>query len=161
MFDIAILETGNGGDGLIQGNDFVMVFGIENMPYLAMFGGNPGFISKNKVTAEQSFDYWGNNLLMPNNQDIQFNSLLEQKLKTVALNSSGRIQIEDAIRKDLLFLSSVATVTVKAVIESTDRIRIEIRIVQNNGITKVKIVNFRKVADGDFVFLDFNDDFNV
>jgi hypothetical protein len=72
--DLAIIETGNGGDLQLVGNDLAMVNGIENMPYLGMFGGNIEESTVNKVEKLQSFDWWGNNLLMPGNQSIQFNS---------------------------------------------------------------------------------------
>jgi hypothetical protein len=162
MMDLAITEeNNNGGDLILIGNDLAMVFGIENMPYLAMFGGNPGFPTKNKVVEEQSFDWWGNNLLMAGNQSIQLNSLTELTLRKVALNSSGRIQIEEAIKKDLEFLSAFATVTVSASIVSLDHIRIEIKILQNDGLSSVKIINLRKTLDGDFSISDFNNDFFI
>lgn len=160
--DLAITEAdGNGGDLILVGNDLAIIFGIENMPYLAMFGGNPGYVTPNKVREAESFDWWGNGLLMNADQSIQFNSLLENKLKTIALNSAGRIDIEETIKKDLAFLNEVATVTVKAVIVATDHIRININIIQNNGSVTIKIVDFRKTADGDFRISDFNDDFFV
>jgi hypothetical protein len=37
--------------------------GIENMPYLGMFGGNIEESTVNKVEKLQSFDWWGNNLI--------------------------------------------------------------------------------------------------
>lgn len=160
--DIAITEAdGNGGDIVLVGNDLAMVFGIENMPYLGMFGGNPGYVTKNKVQEEQSFDWWGNNLLMPGDQSLQFNSLTEMMLRSVALNSSGRIQIEESIKKDLEFLSQNATIKVSVTIVSTDRINVEITIIQSDSSKIVKIINFRKQLDGDWRIEDFNDDFFV
>jgi len=159
--DLAIIESGNGGDCQLVGNDLAMVFNGENYPYLGMFGGNPGYPTKNKIQEEQSFDFWGNNLLMKSNQSIQFNSLLEEALRTIALTSSGRIQIEDAIKKDLDFLSSLANITVSATIVATDRIQIQLTVIKNDNSTKIKIINFRKKADGDFSIEDFNDDFFV
>jgi hypothetical protein len=158
--DLAVIETGNGGDIQIVGNDLGLVFGIENMPYLAMFGGNPGYPTKSKIEDEQSFDFWGNDLIFKNNPSAQFNSLLEKKLQTVALTSAGRIQIEDIIRKDLAFLSSVAEITVVATIISDDHLNIAISIKQGTR-TNIKIINFKKQDDGDFRLSDFNDDFYV
>lgn len=157
--DLAVIETGNGGDLQQTGNDLAMVFGIENMVYLALFGGNPGYPTKNKVQEEQSFDWWGNNLFMPGNQSIQFNSLTEKKLQDIALTSSGRIELEGIIKKDLAFLSEKANIKVDVSIVSHDHIQIKISIVQNDNSTKIKIVNFRKHSDGDFRISDFNDDF--
>ncbi len=85
MFDLAIIETGNGGDLVINGNDIGIVTDIGNMPYLAMFGGNKESTINQSTTLSQgaqSFDWWGNNLLMPSNQSQQFNSLLENIINT-------------------------------------------------------------------------------
>lgn len=160
--DLVLTENeGNGGDLKWSGNDFAMIFGIENQPYLALFGGNPGFVTKNKVVDEQSFDFWGNGLLLSGNQSMQFNSLLEKKLYEVSLTSKGRIEIEECIKKDLSYLSEFATVIVSATIVSNDHILIQIKIIQNSGLTTVKIVNFRKQSNGDFRISDFNDDFYI
>lgn len=160
--DLAIIESnGNGGDLQLNGNDLAMVWGIENQVYLALFGGNPGFITKSKIEDEQSFDWWGNSLLMPNNQSIQLNSLTEKMLQDVALNSSGRIRIEEAVKKDLEYLKPIATITVEVSIVDVDHIKIFIRIKQNIGSIRVVMIEFKKSIDGDFRISDFNDDFLV
>lgn len=125
--DLKIIETGNGGDLVKKTKDLEVVNGFQNMPYLAMFGGNPGFstpISRNPNA--QSFDWWGNSLLMNNNKSIQFNSLTEQTLMEVALNSSGAAIIEQAIKDDLSFMDEFANVDVSATIVSDDKIAIGI-----------------------------------
>lgn len=164
MFDIAVVETGNGGDLVLLGNDLAQVTSIENMPYLAMFGGNPGFPSSNEVTQEQSFDFWGNNLLMSANQSIQYNSLTENLLNIIALNSAGRVQIQNAIMADLDFMSDFAVVTVSVTIVATDKIQVQLTVKQDDSSQKITIINFKKVSNqsgGDFWILDFNDDFFV
>lgn len=155
--DVAVIETGNGGDLQIAGNDLAMVFNGENNPYLAMFGGNPGFPSRNKVEEEQSFDWWANNFLMPNDQSKQFNSLTEYTLNTVSLNSTGRIKIEEAMKKDLAFMSGVAIISVEVFIISDDHVQAKIKILQDVN-QKIKVVNFRKTRDGDFSIIDFSDE---
>lgn len=160
--DLAIVESdGNGGDLQMVGNDLAVVYGIENMPYLGMFGGNVEQVTKNKPTEIESLDWWGNNLLFPNDQAVQMNSITEKALNTIPLTSAGRVLIENAIKKDLEFLSPVAIVEVSVTITATDRINIKIRIKQNVGSEKIIIVNYKKATDGDFYFLDFNNDFNV
>lgn len=160
--DFQLFETGNGGDLLIKGSDVVVVDGIQNMPYLAMFGGNVEQDTKNKITEEQSFDWWGNNLLMPSNQSIQFNSRTERVINSTALTSSGRVIIENAIKDDLKFLSDFgAEVSVTVSITATDRIDVNIRISQPAGGARVIVINFRKRSDGDFYIFDFNDDFYI
>lgn len=159
-FDLAVIESdGNGGDLQMVGNDLAVVRGIENMPYLGMFGGNVEQVTKNKVDEVESFDWWGNNLLMPANQSIQFNSITEKALNSTPLTSSGRVIIENAIKKDLQFLADSATIEVTVTIVSTDRINVKIKIAQKTGSEKVTIINFKKSANGDFFLLDFNNDF--
>ena len=57
-------------------------------------------------------------------KDIQINSTLENVLNTTALNSEGRITIENAAKNDLAFLSNFADIEVSAIIVSNDRISI-------------------------------------
>lgn len=165
IFDLAIIETGNGGDIQLLKNDLAVVQGIENMPYLAMFGGNKEQstenVNANQPVPAQSFDWWGNNLFMQGDQSIQFNSKVEKILNTTPLTSAGRVLIENAIKKDLEFLEEIATITVVVTIVATDRIDINIEIKQTNNDQKVIIISFKKSADGDWFLFDFNDDFNV
>jgi len=44
--DLEIVETLNGGDLLIKNNDLSMIEGLQNMPYIGMFGGNVGHVTK-------------------------------------------------------------------------------------------------------------------
>ncbi len=160
MFDLAIIETGNGGDLQLVGNDLGVVRGIENMPYLAMFGGNVESVTQNRVQDAQSFDYWQNNLFMPNDQSIQFNSIVEKTLNTTALTSSGRVIIENAIKKDLSFLADGgALLEVSVTIVSTDRINVTLKVQQPLSAEKITIINFKKKSNGDWYIFDFNDDF--
>lgn len=138
--DLELLETGNGGDLNKKGNDLVVVFGFENMPYLGMFGGNKEAVTKPRIESQQSFDYWGNNLLMPNEPSIQFNSLTEKTLETVALNSAGRLLIEEAIKTDLAFMSPFAEITVTTTIISTDHLRIGIGLKQPDNLQEKQYI---------------------
>jgi len=125
--DVEVIESGNGGDLVKKAKDLSVIFGFENMIYLAMFGGNVEASTPSKrLESEQGFDFWGNNLLWPNDSSVQFNSITERRLKEVALSSSGRVQIEQGIKQDLQFMSSFAEVTVSATIISTDRLRVSI-----------------------------------
>jgi phage gp46-like protein len=161
MMDLAVIETLNGGDLQVVGNDLATIDGLENQIYLSLFGGNPGYPSKNRVDQVESLDWWGNNLLMANDQGLQFNSIFEYKLNRVTLNSLGRIELEEAAKKDLEYLSPYAKLTVSISIVSDDRIQMSIRIDPKDSGARIKIVNFRKKLDGDFVLEDFNDDFYV
>lgn len=160
MFDLAIFETGAGGDYMFNGNDLEVVNGTENMPYLAMFGGNVEASTQNNVVEEQSQDYWGNTLLMNANQPIQFNSIVERTLKNTPLTSAGRAIIENAIISDLQFIVDMGIpITVQVRIVATDRIDVTLTITYPSKVN-VKVLNFRKHAvSGDFYLFDFNDDF--
>lgn len=133
--DLELIETGGGGDLLKKGNDLSMIFGFENMPYLALFGGNVESSTPSKrVANEQDFSWWGNALLFPNTPETQFNSLTERTLHQVALTSAGRLVIEDAIKKDLEFMRPFAIVKVDTAIIATDHIRIAITIQQPDNL---------------------------
>ncbi len=142
--DVQVIESkGNGGDLVKTNKDIVTIEGLQNMPYIALFGGNvEASTPTERVESELAFDWWGNNLLLPNEPAPQFNSLTERTLQEVALNSAGRIQIEEAIRKDLDFMSEFATVSVSASIISTDRVEILIRIQEPDNL-----------EDNSFVFI--------
>ena len=157
--DIAVLESGDGGDFMLIGNDLKMVFGIENQPYLAMFGGNKEASTKNEVVEAQSFDWYGNNLIMRGDQSIQMNSEFEKALDNIELTSAGRVRLVDTIKRDLRFMSVYGKVEITGSIVATDRFDVEILIKQNNGQKQIVVINYRKSSDGDFFLLDFNIDF--
>lgn len=157
--DLALLENGDGGEIQVVSNDLALVFGVENMPYLGMFAGNPGYPTDELKVPDQDFSWWGNALLMNSQKSIQFNSLTEKKAQTTALTSAGRTEIENSVKKDLDFMKPFAQVEVSVYLVSDDWLKIEMKITPVNEATKTKIVNFRKKSDGDFYFFDFNDDF--
>ena len=163
--DLEITETLNGGDLQLSGNDLKMVFSYENMPYLAMFGGNPGQITdNNKPSDENDLSWWGNTLLFNAETENQMNSYTEFILKNVALNSSGASRIVDSIKKDLEFLSNVSEikdVEIFAEILSDDIFSVQIKIYNKSDTISQKLIKFTKKLDGDFVIFDFNDDYKV
>jgi hypothetical protein len=131
--DTVILETYNGGDISKIGNDVLTVNGFENMPYIAMFGGNPSQSTPTqRVVGEQNFDWFGN--AFETDAILQTNSLTERTLRSVALNSAGRVQIEQAVNADLEFMRTFAKVTVVVSIISDDRVQIDINIVELNNL---------------------------
>ena len=108
--DILIYETGDGGDILLRGNDMASVGGYENTVYLAMFGGS---------------SWWGNFMVPP---EQQYNCVTEDVLNTTPLTSQGRVLIENAIKTDLAYLSSIPGTTTKVTTTITNANRIEINI---------------------------------
>ncbi len=141
--DSLILETYNGGDLNRVGNDIAIAYGFENMPYIAMFGGNPAQSTPvQRVPGEQNFDWFGN--VFESNPVLQTNSLTERTLRSVALNSAGRITIEQAVNADLEFMRSFATVNVVVSIISDDRVQIDIAIIE---LTNLQNTNLRFIWD--------------
>lgn len=137
--DLQVIETFNGGDLLKKGNDLAMVFGFQNMVYLALFGGNKGYATpQSRNAGEQNFDYWANSLLFT--PKTQFNSLTESALDKVALNSAGRILIQEAVNKDLEFMREFAEVTVTVSIVSDDVLNINIKVLQPDNLQSEEFV---------------------
>lgn len=134
MADLKLIETLNGGDIVLEGDDLVVINGFQNMPYIGIFGGNIEESTKEFNPGEQRFDFWGNSLLMFNQPEIQYNSDTERLLNEIALNSSGRLLIEQTIKKDLEFMTAFAEIEVNVTIVSTDRADINIRIQEPGNI---------------------------
>lgn len=133
--DLKIIETGNGGDLAKNGDQIRVINGFQNMPYLAMFGGNHEESTPNsRRPAEKRFDYWGNELLLRSSPEQQFNSLTEKTLKSVSLNSAGRIKILDAVKSDLEFMRAFANVSVDVQIIAQDRVKISVIIQQPDNL---------------------------
>lgn len=129
--DLEVIETGNGGDLVKTAKDLKVIQGFQNMPYLAMFGGNPGFSTPdNRPENEQAFDWWGNDLFFRSSPSVQFNSLTEAALMSFALNSSGASKIEQAINDDLDFMREFANVDVSVSVISDDKLVIGIVLVE-------------------------------
>lgn len=132
--DLELVENGNGGDFVKTTKDLSVINGFENFPYLALFGGNTeASTPANRLPSEQDFSWWGNGL-MPNDSSIQINSLTERRLLEVALNSAGRLKIEEAIKKDLDFMKPFANVTVATFIIATDRLLISLSIIRPDNL---------------------------
>jgi phage gp46-like protein len=135
--DILIIDTGtqggSGGDMQLVGNDLAVVHGWENMIYLALFGGNPGYVTPvERVAGQQAFDYWGN--VFYNDLGVQFNSLTEHILTNVSLTSGNKLKIDQAIAEDLAFMSAFAEITITTVIESPTRLRIDVLVQEPDNL---------------------------
>jgi hypothetical protein len=139
MADLLIIETGNGGDVVLNGNDFVLIDGLSNMPYLAMFGGNVEVSSDG-----ESNDWWGNSLLMFNEPDIQYISVLERTLKNIALSSSSIQTIKRAVAEDLAFMQDFSDIKIDIQLIGIDRISIYLKITKLDGL---EIVEFNYLWD--------------
>lgn len=117
------------GDAVFTGKDLVITEGFENMPYLAWFGGN--YKASTPVIAnpnEQRFDWWANEVLFQNTPEFQMNSNLERLLYNTALNSTGRVRLEQVAISDIAFMDQFASTSVEVSLTGTDRIEISARI---------------------------------
>lgn len=139
--DLAIIETNNGGDIVKNPKDLLILYGFQNMPYLAMFGGNVAQSTPSKrLDTQQAFDWWGNTLLMPNDPSLQFNSETERALNTIPLTSAGRIDIENAIKSDLQFMQSFVNITIETAITGPDRLEIALTLKRPDNLQSTQFV---------------------
>lgn len=128
--DLQVIEdNGNGGDLVKKTKDLSVIYGLQNMPYLAMFGGNVAANSTNKrIATEQDFSWWGNTLFFPNNGSLQFNSNTERALIATPLTGPGGRIIEQAVKEDLLFMKEFCQIAIAVSIVATDKVVIGVRL---------------------------------
>lgn len=139
--DLQLRETGNGGDFIKKPKDLAVIYGFQNMVYLALFGGNVASSTPvRRLESEQAFDYWGNTLLWKDDPSVQFNSETERVLNQVALNSSGRVTIEEAVKKDLQFMKPFAKVEVSVSVLGLDKIQISVVLTKPDNIERVEYI---------------------
>lgn len=155
--DLVLHETGNGGDLQLKGNDLDVSGSIFNQIYMALFGGNPtASTTGEELETEQRQDWWANSLVYQDLPEFQQNSSLERVLNEVALNSSGRLQIEEAAKNDLAFLKEVAEISVSTRITDIDRVEIRILAQEPDNVqeqefifiwdaTKQEVIEFRTI----------------
>ena len=98
--DIGLFESGSGGDFTLLNGDLVLSESLFNTVYIALFGGNvESSTVGNEIVGEERNDYWANELVYRNNPEKQYNSQTERTLNTTVINSSGRLVIEQAVKK--------------------------------------------------------------
>ena len=123
--DILLYETGSGGDFVIVNNDLLMGESLYQQIMLALFGGNIEASTKQfYLETEDRFDYWGNQLIWKDVKTKQFNSETERTIRTIALNSSGRLTLIQAIEQDLNYLKAVADISIEVEVLGTSKLRI-------------------------------------
>lgn len=123
--DILLYETGSGGDFSIVNNDLLMGESLYQQIMLALFGGNIQASTKQiYLETEERFDYWGNTLIWKDSKTKQFNSETERTIRTITLNSSGRLTLIQAIEQDLNYLKAVADIAIEVEIIGSSKTRI-------------------------------------
>jgi phage gp46-like protein len=129
--DIVLFETGSGGDFSIVNEDLLMGESFYQQVYLALFGGNIEESTKDLyLESEERFDYWANSLLFKNEPTKQFNSQTERAIQNNALNSSGRLNIIQAMNVDLAYLKSLANITIDVQITGRDNLRLIVNFIE-------------------------------
>lgn len=119
--DIHIYESGSGGEMKILNGDLLLTETLYQTIYLALFGGN----------LNQS-EWWGNELLFPEQNSKRFISQTENTLISTALNSRGRQLIQQAVESDLEFISENIDLNISVSIESIYSVKIKINITSTN-----------------------------
>ena len=125
--DISLFETGSGGDFAVIDNDLLMGESLYQQIYIALFGGNIEASTKSVyLDSEERFDYWGNTLIWKDEKTKQFNSETERAIQNNALNSSGRLNILQAVNVDLEYLKTIINFEADVSILSRDNLRITV-----------------------------------
>ena len=153
-WDLAIVNTGNGGDFTMKGkSDLHVTLNDENEIFLRLFGGNIEQDTKStRQAGDEDKSFWANNMLFGDSK-IQFNSLTERTLRETEVSSAGRQRIENAIKKDLDGL----TVTVFVSIVGPDKWGVQIDHILDNGAQRqVKFSHSKNSNAGDFDLSDFS-----
>lgn len=131
--DIAIHESGNGGDLSLTNNDLTTISGLTNQIYLALFGGNI-----NNDIGEQYEDYWANEFI---NEENKYISTFEKTLLEVAITSNGLQKLKQAAENDLNYLKKYADITISISIVSKELLSLHVDLkAPNNMSGKVRIL---------------------
>ena len=125
--DLSLFETGSGGDFAVIDNDLLMGESLYQQIYIALFGGNIEASTKSVyLDSEERCDYWGNTLIWKDGKTKQFNSETERAIQNNALNSSGRLNILQAVNVDLEYLKTIINFEADVSILSRDNLRITV-----------------------------------
>jgi hypothetical protein len=150
--DLELVETYNGGDLVKTAKDVSVINGFQNMPYIATFGGNvEASTPRKRLITEQDFSWWGNYNIQ--DSGIQINSQTERVLQRVALNSSGRMLIQQAIIKDLEFMRSFAEVAVDVKILATDVVAWGIKIRKPDNLQEREFIYIWDATVAELTFI--------
>ena len=141
--DILLYESGSGGEMSVITGDLSFTERIWYKVYISLFGGNTEASTKgNESFGQERSDWWGNSLFFPDNPSKQFNSETEKTIKSVALNSSGRLAILDAVKNDLKLFKNISQSDINIVILSSNSVEIQVKISEplNNSNALLKMI---------------------
>lgn len=141
--DISIFESGSGGDLLIINDDLTLTNLLFQIVYLSLFGGNiEASTLGNERPGVVRDDWWANSLLFKDQIEQQMNSQTEMTLNKVALNSSGRLLIQDSVRNDLRHMATFADVSSDVILNELNKVQIIVRLnqYQNKEINEFEFI---------------------
>lgn len=141
--DLTIFESGTGAEISLLSGDISFSERIYYKVYISLFGGNTEASTKgNENEGEEREDWWGNSLFFPQEPAKQYNSETEKTLRSVALNSAGRLKILEAAKSDLKLFKNISQTDINVVILSSDSVAIEVKIQEpsNNSSVLIKMV---------------------
>ena len=132
--DISIFESGDGGELNIINGDLVLSNTLYQHIYISLFGGNVNYPTKgNEVKSQERLDYWANDLIFKDRFNKQYNSLTEQTINKVVINSSGRLKIENAVKQDLSYISNIVELSIDVVILDINRLSINLTLSETSN----------------------------
>jgi hypothetical protein len=139
--DLKLINRTGGFDFVGTPTGILTVEGFETMIILALFGGSvKQSTPRTRPTGQEAFDWWGNTLLLPNEPQQQFNSQTERVLKTTAITSQGRRNLENAVKFDLEFMEDWADIDVVVEMPSLDLVRIAINLTRKSNLQSTEFV---------------------
>lgn len=133
---LKVVETLDGGDLVLKGNDLEGTDSILNHPFIALFGGNVRQSTEDVGDQDETrYDWWGNDTILRNQISTQINSSFERSLNEIPISSEGISLLEDIVLKDLSFMSDIADVSVSITALSSNSIKVSISIKKPESLT--------------------------
>lgn len=124
--DVRLYQTVDGGEIDISNGQLALSDGLETAVYLSLFGGNEDDSGGDDTERKQ---WWGN--FEELDEDEKYRSETQYLLNGLPASSANLLRIEDAIARDLAWLSNglASSVDVAVSIPALNRIAISIEIV--------------------------------
>lgn len=129
MIDFVLYETFSGGSKFFynKDKDLQTTRSLFTYVYVLVFGGNvEATTNGSELPRQKRYDYWGNACFYQNTPEKWFNSEFEKAINKVELSSTGRVELENALKADLKRLEPFGELTATVRIVGSDFIAAEI-----------------------------------
>lgn len=123
--DVQLFQTNDDGEIRVENGIVAMSGGLSTSVYLALFGGN----EDDTGAQDDNRTWWGN--LLETSPSAQYRSETQNLLQSLPITSSNLRRLDDAIRRDLRYLSTediASSVAVEITIPELNRVKIVISI---------------------------------